>query len=129
MHIDPETTYLQLLDAGAARAVEVDPRFWEEIDARTELHDGRLLGVFEMNADPDHEEMHPAGDEILVLLSGAVDVVLPAQVIALRGRAACIVPRGAWHTQRVRAPSVMMFITPGRGTEHRPIRRARRTPR
>ena len=82
------------------------------------------MGVFDMDASPDHREMHPRGDEILVLLSGSVDVVLEEargeRRIALRGRGACIVPRGVWHGQVVHAPSVMMFITPGEGTEHRP---------
>ncbi|WP_437730121.1 hypothetical protein [Sorangium sp. So ce1335] len=31
----------------------------------------------------------------------------------------CIVPRGVWHRQIVPAPSVMIFITPGDGTQHR----------
>jgi hypothetical protein len=82
------------------------------------------MGLFEMEEDPDHREMHPRGDEILILLSGSVDVVLEAlggeRRIPLRGRGACIVPRGVWHGQIVHAPSVMMFITPGEGTEHRP---------
>jgi hypothetical protein len=102
----------------------VDDAFWSAIEARKELHAGRLMGLFEMEEDPDHREMHPRGDEILILLSGSVDVVLEApggeRRIPMRGRGACIVPRGVWHGQIVHAPSVMMFITPGEGTEHRP---------
>ena len=114
--------YLQLLDGGRARAVDVDAHFWERIDRRTRLHDGRLMGTFNLSSSPDHEEMHPEGDEILILLSGAVDVVLcEKRVIQLRKRGACIVPKGVWHGQIVHAESELMFITPGRGTQHRQI--------
>ena len=35
-----------------------------------------------------------------------------------------IVPRGVWHTARVREPTQMLFVTPGEGTENReePVR-------
>lgn len=32
-----------------------------------------------------------------------------------------LVPRGAWHTARVHAPSLGLFVTAGAGTEHRPV--------
>jgi hypothetical protein len=31
------------------------------------------------------------------------------------------VPRGTWHTTKVHAPSSMLFITPGEGTQNRPL--------
>lgn len=33
---------------------------------------------------------------------------------------AAINPRGVWHTADVHEPGSALFITPGRGTEHRP---------
>jgi hypothetical protein len=45
------------------------------------------------------------------------------RVILLRDRGACIVPKGVWHGQVVHAKSELMFITPGRGTQHRPTLR------
>ena len=33
--------------------------------------------------------------------------------------AEAVVPRGTWHTARVRLPTSMWFITPGEGTENR----------
>ncbi|WP_437947675.1 hypothetical protein WME98_44230 [Sorangium sp. So ce296] len=116
-------TYLQLLDGGAAKPIPVDAEFWAKIGEREELHAGRMVGLFHMDKSPDHREVHPRGDEVLILLSGAVDVVLEDElgerVIELRDQGACIVPRGVWHGQIVRAPSVMIFITPGEGTQHR----------
>jgi mannose-6-phosphate isomerase-like protein (cupin superfamily) len=32
-----------------------------------------------------------------------------------------VVPRGVWHRGIVRQPGELMFITPGAGTEHRPV--------
>ena len=32
-----------------------------------------------------------------------------------------VVPRGVWHRGLARKPGKMMFITPGAGTEHRPV--------
>ncbi|MFY0539258.1 hypothetical protein [Nannocystis pusilla] len=41
------------------------------------------------------------------------------RVSRLRGFQTCIVPRGVWHRVRVKAPSELIFITPGKGTETR----------
>jgi len=32
-----------------------------------------------------------------------------------------IVPKGVWHCGIVKKPGKLMFITPGAGTEHRPV--------
>ena len=32
-----------------------------------------------------------------------------------------IVPRGVWHRGIVTAPGRLMFVTPGAGTEHKPV--------
>ena len=109
MDIDLHRTYVYLTDGADARAVEVDERFWAEIGARAELHDGRLVCQFAMRSDWDHWEMHPGGDEILVLLSGRLDLVLDAEggerIVELRAGRTCIVPAGVWHTARVREPA------------------------
>ena len=122
---DPTGTYVHLADGGAATAVPVDERFWAEIGNRTELHDGRLLMAHDVNADMTHWEMHPAGDELLFLSSGAVTVVLdePAgeRTVALGAGQVCIVPKGIWHRLSVQMPGRLLFITPGRGTQHRPL--------
>ena len=34
-----------------------------------------------------------------------------------------IVPKGVWHRGIVKKPGQLMFITPGAGTEHRPVAR------
>jgi mannose-6-phosphate isomerase-like protein (cupin superfamily) len=121
---DLATTYVQLDDGPAAFAVEVDDRFWETIDRRPELRGGRLVGTFHNPADWDVWEMHPAGDEVVCLLSGAVDVVLDEEggerVVALEAGRTCIVPKGVWHSANVREPGDTLHITRGEGTQHRP---------
>ena len=73
---DLSTTYVQLDDGPQAFAVEVDDEFWQTIDQRPELQGGRLVGTYHNAQDWDIWEMHPAGDEVVCLLSGAIDVVL-----------------------------------------------------
>lgn len=66
------------------------------------------------------------GEELVCLLSGEADFVLlqddKEQVIHLKEAGSyLIVPRGTWHTARVRQACAMLFITPGEDTAHRPI--------
>jgi mannose-6-phosphate isomerase-like protein (cupin superfamily) len=69
-------------------------------------------------------ERHPAGEEVVVLLSGRVDLWqdLPEgeRRVELHPGQAVINPPGVWHTADVIEPGDGLFITPGRGTEHRP---------
>jgi mannose-6-phosphate isomerase-like protein (cupin superfamily) len=120
---DLATTYLVLADGPEAKRIEVGPDFWETIDERTDLA-GRLVAIFPYDSDWTSWEVHPDGDEIVVLLSGAVDLVLDLpgghRTVELRGRGAAVVPRGVWHTANVLAPSEALHITRGEGTAHRP---------
>ena len=121
--LDLTATYVHLRDDRSAATVPVDERFWADIDQRTELHAGRLVMQFRFTEDWPTWEIHPAGDELVVLLAGKVDMVLRLEdgdrVVPLEHRAAVVVPRGTWHTARVHAPSEMLFVTPGEGTENR----------
>jgi mannose-6-phosphate isomerase-like protein (cupin superfamily) len=120
---DLATNYLVLADGPEAQRIEVGPDFWEKIAERTDLS-GRLVGIFAYGADWTTWEVHPDGDEIVVLLSGAVDLVLDLpgghRTVELRDRGAAIVPGGVWHTANVFGPSEALHITRGVGTDHRP---------
>ena len=67
--------------------------------------------------------MHPEAEEFVYLLSGAAVLLLEQpggiQEVSLSERAAVVVPKGIWHTAKVSQPSRMLFITMGRGTQHR----------
>jgi mannose-6-phosphate isomerase-like protein (cupin superfamily) len=71
---------------------------------------------------PPHWEMHPTGDELLHVLEGEVEVELLSKSGRRRRttvRAGClfVVPRGLWHRPLQRKPVVMLYVTPGEGTE------------
>ena len=72
----------------------------------------------------DSWERHPAGEELVLLVSGRVDLVQEIdreqRVVPLRAGQAVINPRGVWHTVDVHEPGDALFVTPGRGTENRP---------
>jgi oxalate decarboxylase/phosphoglucose isomerase-like protein (cupin superfamily) len=72
-------------------------------------------------------ERHPAGEELVMLLSGAATLVLEdesgqEQSVHLSDPGSYVlVPRNVWHTARTSVPTTMLFLTPGAGTEHRPV--------
>lgn len=131
---DLKTTYLHLEDGAGATPIPVSDDFWETIDRRTDIAGGRLVTAFRFTEDWPHWERHPAGDEVIVQLEGAMDLVLDMNgamdgamdaaehKVPLRGRAAVIVPQGVWHRAVVLEPTDALFITRGDGTEHRPLR-------
>ena len=87
--------------------------------------EGLLLCVLAQDATWDSWERHPAGEEVVVLLSGRIDVVQEIDgaeyVVELRPGQAMINPAGVWHTARVHEPGMALFVTPGRGTEAKPL--------
>jgi len=86
--------------------------------------EGRLVVMSPSDSTWTTWERHPAGDELVVQLSGSstlfqeIDGVV--HEVELRSGMAVINPKGAWHTVDVHEPGQSLFITPGRGTEHRP---------
>jgi mannose-6-phosphate isomerase-like protein (cupin superfamily) len=120
-----DSIYVNLRPDDSTTVLKAGPRFWSAIDKRTDLDDGRLMGKTRQRKDWDHWERHPAGDEILVLLSGELELVLLTargeRHTRLKAGQAFVVPKGSWHRGIVHKPGELMFITPGAGTEHRPV--------
>ncbi len=118
-----DETYVHLSDGAPATPIPVGDDFWARIGQRTDLHDGRLLMVSHQNGEGTHWEMHPAGDEILFLISGAMSVVLEQgrtkRRFALKPGEAFIVPRGFWHTVTIQRAGKLLSITRAAGTEVR----------
>lgn len=125
--IDLAETYLDLAEGGAVHRIPVDEGFWPRLMGG-EIEPDRLMAVFEMGESMRHWEMHPAGEEVIVALSGDVDFVLEdqpgARTVTLAPGDTLVVPRGTWHRVVVRTPARLIFVTWGRGTEHRPMERA-----
>ena len=89
------------------------------------VDEGRLVTMFTQAATWEMWERHPAGEELVVLLSGRVDLVQDIdgvhRLVEMHPGQAVINPRNVWHTAIVHEPGDALFITPGRGTEHRSI--------
>jgi mannose-6-phosphate isomerase-like protein (cupin superfamily) len=123
---DPAGTYVCLSPDGSATTIPVTADFWPTIATRTELAEGRLVAAFPCKATWAQWEMHPHGEEILVLLSGKVTMVFDEpehkreRNVDLEQGLACVVPHGVWHRAVVHEPGMLLGITYGRGTEHRP---------
>jgi mannose-6-phosphate isomerase-like protein (cupin superfamily) len=88
---------------------------------------GYFVGVYRMTKDWTSWERHPAGDELVFVVSGKVDLVMEDEdgkdvLIALDSGAACIVPRGVWHRIVVHSHGEALHITPGMGNHYRAVR-------
>ena len=125
--LDLSTTYLRLKRDLSAEPLPVDAEFWPRLMAGAlgDFQGEYLVACHDFDATWPSWEMHPAGDEVVVLLSGAAVFVLEtaegSPEIRLDHAGACaLVPRGVWHTARIDTPSRLLFITPGEGTRHRP---------
>jgi quercetin dioxygenase-like cupin family protein len=103
------------------------PEYMAQYAARfaTDGAEGRLVCISAQGATWDSWERHPAGEEVVVLLSGRVDVIQDLEggrnLVELHPGEALINPIGVWHTAVVHEPGQALFITPGEGTEHRPL--------
>ena len=121
--LELERTYLSLDGQGQVHTHPVEG-FWETVDRNTDIL-GTLVAGFVSTEDWPHWEMHPAGEEVLVLIEGRMTMILDGpggeRRVAMAPGSTCIVPRGVWHRALVPEVSRFMGITYGAGTTHRPI--------
>lgn len=122
------STYVHLDAEAGAQLIPVHDSFWEELSSgqRPELERGRLVTQFDFSSDWQNWEMHPEGDELVILLQGDAELVfeLPGGITRVRLSAPgefVRVPRGTWHTAQTRQHCSMVFITAGAGTRQRPV--------
>ena len=121
------------LHLGLGAAATPQPQFTGEMDwymaysARTAADgaEGRLVTTHTFTESWTSWEMHPAGDEVVLCLAGAmtlhqefpdghnVTVAVPAGEYVIN-------PPGVWHTADIVGEATVLFITAGMGTEHRP---------
>jgi mannose-6-phosphate isomerase-like protein (cupin superfamily) len=121
---DLETTYLGLDGLGRVTPLPVGPEFWKTI-GENPTAGGTLVTVSAGEGDWKHWEMHPSGDEVLVLLQGHVRMVFEKpdgeQTFDLSPGATLIVPAGTWHRAQDQKNVRMLFVTYGKGTSHKPV--------
>lgn len=120
------STYLRLRSDVSVEPLPVDDTFWRRLMSGElgSFHNEYLVTVHAFDVDWSSWERHPNGDEVVCLLDGEVTFILEQQnehhaVTLDECGAYVIVPKGTWHTAEVAAPSRMLFITAGEGTEHR----------
>ncbi|MGX1952687.1 cupin domain-containing protein [Streptomyces anulatus] len=127
--MDLRTTPVHLGLGSRAKPVEGfawDPEVLQAYSAAVAADgaEGRMVMIFDGDGRGDHWESHPAGDELVVCLSGSVTVTrdvdgVPERVLLGPGEAT-INPAGVWHVVDMEGPTSILAITAGLGTEHRP---------
>ena len=98
--LDLASTFVVIDPDHSATPVAVTPTIFEELDRRFDQFKGRLLvSSFSFDQSWSTWERHPAGDEIVCLLSGEVTLALDRngieELVHLRQHGAfAIVPKG-----------------------------------
>jgi mannose-6-phosphate isomerase-like protein (cupin superfamily) len=105
--------------------IAVTPMIYEELDRRFNHFKGHaLVAMHDFKSNWPTWEKHPAGDEIVVLLSGVATMTLRRKsgdesVRLTEPGSYLVVPKDTWHTALISERTRMLFITPGEGTENR----------
>ncbi len=109
----------------SVETVRVTPTIYEELDSGfNQFKNHVLVSEYEFAESWPSWERHPAGDEIVVLLSGQAEMVMRKNgddecVSLAEPGSFVVVPAGTWHTARTSVATRMLFVTPGEGTQHR----------
>jgi mannose-6-phosphate isomerase-like protein (cupin superfamily) len=125
---DPSETYAFLHRGADVHVEPVTPAFWAEIGGRTDLMEGRLITGMGTDGDWSVWEMHPEGDEVILITSGSCRFHLddgrdgPDSVTEhiVTAPEYIVVPKGVWHTMDEVDAGRAVVITWGAGTQHRP---------
>ncbi|MGR7000498.1 cupin domain-containing protein [Yinghuangia aomiensis] len=127
--VDLRTTPVHLGLGSTAKPVEGfawDPEVLQAYGAAvaSDGAEGRMVMIFDGDGPGDHWESHPAGDELVVCLSGSVTVVrdvdgVPDRILLGPGEAT-VNPAGVWHAVDMAGRASILTVTAGAGTDHRP---------
>lgn len=118
----------------AATGVRAVPGFGHDYDKYmqafcTKSDPGRLVCVFETKEPWSSWEIHPEGDEVVIVLRGRASFIQQIdgqeRTVVVGPNEAIVNPAGTPHTADVIEPFTALYITPCPGTHHRP-RGARR---
>lgn len=120
------------LHLGLGARAEVQPDFtgldwYADYSDRTAADgaEGRLVTMSCFTESWTSWEMHPAGDEVVICLSGRMTLHQQmadgaCATLTIGPGDYAINPPGAWHTADIEGEATALFITVGIGTEHRP---------
>ncbi|MFF0486497.1 cupin domain-containing protein [Streptomyces sp. NPDC004435] len=127
--LDLRTTPVHLGRGSTAKAVvgfAWDPEVLRAYSAAVAADgaDGRMVMIFDGDGPGDHWESHPAGDELVVCLSGSVTVTRDVDGrldrVRLGPGEATVNPAGVWHAVDMEGPASILSVTAALGTDHRP---------
>lgn len=117
-----DNTFIVLDAKQDATLMPVTPRIYQELDTNFHHFAGCLLvSEYTFSCDWPSWEVHPNGDETLYLIAGEATLLLYDNGIERKIElntpgSFAIIPKGAWHTAKVKAHCRILFITPGEGT-------------
>lgn len=109
-------------------ALPAGPELYPQLDSQfNQFRDCVLLSEYTFSENWASYEIHPAGDEVLYLLSGRCELLLEQQDQLLRipfdrpGQVQ-VIPKGCWHSADIIPGETcrILFVTPGEGSEQRP---------
>ncbi len=122
------STYLHVADGGRTETVPVGESFWSDMASGQfpQLDRGRLMSAFTFSEPWSSWERHPAGEELVMLLSGSATLILEQaseeRSVTLHAPGDFVlIPANTWHTAKTTVETTMVSLTPGAGTEHRPV--------
>lgn len=121
-----ERDFIVLSPDKKASVEPADETLYDRLDEKYNSFIGHeLISLYEFESDWSNWEIHPHGDEIVLLISGEVEFLLEVESgqsrITLREQGQyLVVPKGVWHTAKTNSKSKILFITLGQGTQHRP---------
>ena len=87
--------------------------------------ESRLVTAHTFTEDWTSWEMHPAGDEVVLCLTGEMTLHQEfadgrSEAVTISAGEYAINPPGVWHTADISGEATALFITAGEGTQHRP---------
>lgn len=110
-----------------ASSIALSPNLLEDLHAQFNGFQRHILiSSFEFDSDWPNWEFHPAGDEVVILLSGRAELHLEnddgsAALTLDEPGAYAVVPQNTWHTARISTPTRLLFVTPSERTIDRPV--------
>ena len=122
-----DTDVVVMSPAKKATIEHADPTLYGRLDERySGFKEHELISSYEFESSWTTWEMHPHGDEVVILLAGQATLVLrlatgEKSVLLDQQGQFVIVPTGTWNTAKVNQYARMLFITPGEGTLHEEV--------
>lgn len=104
--------------------LQVTPSIYAELDQKYNgFKSHTLVSAHRFSQNWPTWERHPAGDELVILVSGRARLLLNTasgeeSVVLEQPGSFVVVPKNTWHTAHIDEPTSMLFVTPGEGTEN-----------